>query len=60
MDLAMQNYEEGEEAYAKLITQDRVFYMNELSLLIGRDQARKDEPNYFCICEQNTVSKLHA
>lgn len=53
-------YREGTEAYAKLITQDREFHMQGLSVIIGRDQSRKGDDSYFCICEQNTVSKMHA
>ena len=54
--------ENGESAYAKIIAENgRSFYIKEDSSLeidIGRE--KKDDPNYFCLADQNTISKKHA
>ena len=58
-----QNTESGATAFAKIVVENgREFYIREDSSLeidIGREK-RGDDPNYFCLAEQNTISKKHA
>ena len=58
-----QKKESGESAYAKLLGENgREFYIREKSSLeidIGREK-RANDPNYFNLADQNTMSKKHA
>ena len=55
--------EPGDSAYAKIIAENgREFFIKEDSSLevdIGREK-RDGDPNYFCLADQNTISKKHA
>ena len=55
--------EAGPVAYAKIIAENgRTFFITEQSSLevdIGREKLL-DDPNYFCLADQNTISKKHA
>ena len=50
-------------AYGRIIAENgREFYIEEDSSLeidIGREKRDRD-PNYFCLADQNTISKKHA
>lgn len=52
--------EKGDAAFAKIVCDNgREFYLKETECEIGRD-AKGQGPKYFCLSEQNTVSKQHA
>ena len=59
----LRNKEAGASAYGRIIAENgREFYIREDSSLeidIGREK-RGDDPNYFCLADQNTISKKHA
>ena len=61
--LNLKQVREGKSAFAKIITENgREFFIQEESSLeidIGREK-RGDDPNYFCLADQNTISKKHA
>ena len=54
--------EVGQAAFAKIVAENgREFYIREDSSLeidIGREK-RGNDPNYFCLADQNTISKKH-
>jgi predicted component of type VI protein secretion system len=46
-------------AYAKVVAENgREFYMREEEFEIGRE-AKLEGPRYFCVAENNTISKNH-
>ena len=59
----MKKKEAGAAAFGKIVAENgREFYIKEDSSLeidIGREK-KGDDPNYFCLADQNTISKKHA
>ena len=63
MTINLKRKEPGHTAYAKMVAENgREFYIKEDSSLeidIGREK-KDNDPNYFCLADQNTISKRHA
>lgn len=54
------DYEMGELAFAKIVSKEKQFYMNEHEVTLGRD-AKENDLKYLCIDPKNTtISKQHA
>ena len=61
--LNMKKKRQEDTAHAKLVAENgRSYFIKEDSSLevdIGREK-KIDDPNYFCLADQNTISKKHA